>query len=172
MSILGFFLPGRQAKIAGAVLSVALPLAGGAALAEGHEHLAPWGLAARVRALASAIDGPSGLKARLKVMTGDRDAWRRADQDCEAQRRVESGRAAGGVTAASETKARASSDAFDQGYAAGRVAGRKTCGGSNATTSPDTGRSSADGLRDDGPDFADAWRRGADAARGDLSPRN
>lgn len=106
-----------------------------------------------------------GWVARLEAANRDRDGWTAANARCEALRRTEAGAAADLVAEAADGRARASAGAFEQGYAAGRAVGRRSCtGGTDAKTADDAGDPVGDlveRVRHDGDDFAAAWKRGA-----------
>ena len=146
--------------------ALALALAGGLGMATGaaltlvNDHLAPWGLERKRAVLDRALNDPaSGARARLAAMTADRDGWKAANGRCEAKRTEEAAEASKAVSAASSVRQAASAGAFDQGYAAGRVAGRKSCGASNAKSGDDPGHPGPGGVRDQ--DGTAAWNAGA-----------
>lgn len=67
-------------------------------------------------------------KAQAEGWKANRAGWVAAHARCEAARKREAELAAQKVTDASQRRVEAQSDAFNNGYSAGRVAGRKTCG--------------------------------------------
>lgn len=75
------------------------------------------------------------------------EAWRAANGRCEAARAKEALKASEAVTAASERRIGAQSDAFNNGYSAGRVAGRKTCGVPDAKPDPHPARPAVGGVQ-------------------------
>lgn len=97
-------------------------------------------------AMRDAITGPTG--------------WRAAYNRLEAVREAEAKKAAALLAQASAQRAALTSDAFDQGYAAGRAVGRKSSGAPNAMPIPSPARP-AGGVRDASDDFAASWSRGA-----------
>jgi len=151
----------KAATLIGLVLAL---LAMGAAGAEWIERRAPWGLAAQRDRLAASINGPKGYRAQVAGLTAARDGWMAANGRCEAARAQANAQASAAIGAASAARGKAASAAFDQGYAAGRVAGRKSCGGTGNETIPDHpgGDGAAAGrLRDSGGDFAAGWAAAA-----------
>lgn len=150
-------------KIAAALGGAAVLIALGAGLAIAWEHKAPWGLEAKRAALAHSIDNPeNGFRVQLRSMTASRNDWKAAEGRCAAARRKENAEAAQAVTTASDDRARANGSAFNQGYAAGRVAGLQTCGANRENPNPLPGPApAADGVRDGGNDLAAAFGQGA-----------
>lgn len=147
-----------------------IAVASGAAV-EVYEHRAPWGLAhqrdaAHDLALTNAINWRS--------MRADRDAWTKADKACEAKRVDENQQTTALIDFASLERDKNSSEAFDNGYAAGKVSGRKSCGAINATSPSSPGLvPQPGGMRDgSGQDLSDLFHHRPDSAGGSVPPHD
>lgn len=119
--------PGARSGVlgAGVVLLVFL----GVALGLAWEHRTPWGLEAKRADLLAQIEAPeTGWRARLETSERHRLAWMGATERCENQREKDQTEAADAIRRRSEEQDRASSAAFNQGYAAGRAVGLQQCG--------------------------------------------
>lgn len=127
----------------------------GAAAAEAYEHKAPWGLKAQRNA--ALVDlGETRLAASL--WKKNRDGWKEYADRLEADRDDKNDEAVDKVTSYSADSRAAAARGFENGYNAGRVAGRKLCGAADAK--PDAagaGQLDPGGLRDDGETLAGRW---------------
>lgn len=138
-------------------------LAAGFTAAEVYEHKAPWGLGPKRDALYQEIHGqPNGWDYRLRVMTSRRDNREAARAACEVQRGKDNAAATSNVERGGDERAAARGAGFDEGYAAGQVAGRLKCKkeDADATTDDGAGRGSAPagGVQNPGA-WADDWNR-------------
>lgn len=146
-----------------ALIGAGLLFATGFAAAEVYEHKVPWGLGPKRDALYQEIHGqPDGWDFRLRVMTSRRDNREEARKRCEAARTKENQAATRGVETGGDERAAARGAGFDEGYAAGQVAGRLKCKreDADATTDDGDGRGSAPagGVPNPGA-WADDWNR-------------
>ncbi|MBU0801688.1 MAG: hypothetical protein KKA05_11900 [Alphaproteobacteria bacterium] len=129
-------------KLIASLATFAIIFTIGFGAAEAWEHRGPqgWPLSMAGKGLKVQRDEARADRDRinrnLAVMTGTKDAWKKAQQDCEAQRRAENQRAADEVSSKSDRRTAGESRAFDNGFAAGRAAGRKSCGAPNAPSTP------------------------------------
>lgn len=122
------------------------------------------------RETARADKATADWSAMRDAIVNPKTGWQAAYARLQALRSAEAQASAESMNRAAEAKASASSDAFNQGYAAGRVAGRKTCGAPNATPAP-VGVSRPVGVRDPSDDFAGAWAHGSYRPAGSVQPR-
>lgn len=146
----------------------------GFAGAEVYEHKAPWGLGPKRDALYADVHGPKGYLAQIQGWKDNRQGWVDAYGRCEAARAHENGLAGLNVTIESALRDQAASDAFDQGYAAGKAVGRKQAGAADAKT-PDPGAAAgphpgADSVRDPTDDFSAGWGHGPDHGADPVRP--
>lgn len=161
-----FLLGGLTAKgqlAALAVGAVVLVSAGAA----GWDRMPVIGPHAKISGLRADVKREQDLVAKR---TGEREAWKAADKACEDQRIRERDQRGTAVGKAEDDKTGARSDAFDQGYAAGRVAGRRQCGATNATdplsgSKPPGPSAGPVGVRND---LSDSWNAGAYVPPGAL----
>ncbi|WP_269715706.1 hypothetical protein [Caulobacter sp. NIBR2454] len=176
MSILALLAAKTVAKPLAALGVTAGLMAAAFAGGVGYEHRGPQGFPLGIlgQSLKVQRDNLAGQLADARIavrdMTSDRDAWKRSTDDCERRRAEEAGQAAQDITAAAQARSSATAGAFDQGYAAGRLAGRKSCGGPNASSDP--GRvSGPGGVRDDEA-ARKLWNNGAYVPEGALPAAN
>lgn len=137
----------KSAKILVPIAAGVIAFGTGVVAAQAWDHHAPWGLEAkRVKAVKE-----------LGEVRRQRDTWQEASDIWEVKYRSWNGyalkvlepqlrecnnAAAGQVTAGSEARSAASARAFDNGYAAGRSAGVRSCGApdANSVRPADVGR--------------------------------
>lgn len=108
----------------------------GFATASALEHNAPWGLAHQRNAALTDLGEARSAAGSWKK---NRDGWYAYAQRLEAAGGAQNSSATDAVDRCSSDQATTAAQAFNNGYAAGRVAGRKTCGASNANPSPGGG---------------------------------
>jgi len=154
------------APFAGAIALIAA----GVAAAEVWEHQANFKvLFVHVEGLGPQRDAQHQLAVtnatNWRAMKADRDAWSAAWKALQLARDTEAVKASQAVSAASAAKTEASSDAFDNGYAAGRAVGHNSCGATNAKATPGASgaasTSQSGGVWDAGTDFRAQWQHGA-----------
>lgn len=135
--------------------------------AQAYERKAPWGLKAqRDDALVELGD----VRQARDDWKKNRDGWKDyATKVLEPE--IVACRDAAGTRVETDSAARetASSRAFDNGFAAGRAAGRRSCGATDATPDP-AGLSGAGGVQHDGETLAGRWSQRAYQPPGDLRP--
>lgn len=110
------------ARVAIAVAGVAVIAGAGAAAWDRTPIIGPH---AKIVALRQEVQDQKDLVTRVSL---ERDGWKNARNACEDQRKVERDQRSDAINKAEDDKTGARSDAFDQGYSAGRAVGRKQCG--------------------------------------------
>lgn len=136
----------------------------GVAAAEFHEHKAPWGLEARRLGLLKEL---GEWRDASDAWQKNRDGWYNYAKRLEAARTERNDDAADDVGRCTAAQGALTKQAFDNGYFAGRVAGRKSCGATNATPDP-AGMPGDRGLQPDGPTLSRDWAGRAYQAPGAL----
>lgn len=116
--LVGAVVPG-WVKVAGVALAGAALMAAGAAVWDQTPAIGPH---AKIVA----------LRAEVYQRIGEREAWKTRAGSCETAARQARDHTADEIPKAEDNKAASSGAAFDQGYAAGRLIGRRLCGATNA----------------------------------------
>lgn len=101
----------------------------------------------------------TALRAEVYQRTGEREAWKTRATSCERQAVQARDHAAGEIPRAEDDKATSAGDAFNQGYTAGRLIGRRLCGANNGQVSTDPGGGPG-GLAGGVRDLSEGWNAG------------
>lgn len=135
--------------------------------AEVYEHKAPWGMKAQRDDLLADL---GETRQAADSWKNNRDGWvTYAEKVLEPEVVACRDAAASRVNAASDERAAAASRAFDNGFAAGRTAGRRSCGAPDATPDPaGAGQPVPGGVQPSGQTLAGRWADGAYRPAGDL----
>lgn len=162
--IAGLKLSTALGKVALWALPYVAIFAVGFATSQVYERKTPWGLAQQRNDALTEL-GSATLAAEL--WKKNRDGWKAYAGRLEEERGGENKSATAEVTTCSDAAATTASRAFDNGYAAGRVAGRKTCGAPDAN-SPATGLPGAGVVQPSGQTLAGDWTERAYRPAGAL----
>lgn len=163
--IAGLKLSSALRSVALWALPYVLIFAAGAAAAIALEHNAPWGLAKQRN---DALTDLGEARYAAGLWKKNRDGWEAYAKRLEADGGEQNAAATTDVSACSQAATTSASRAFDNGYAAGRVAGRKTCGAPNANPPAAAGLPGPGVVQPSGQTLAGDWANRAYVPAGSL----